>query len=181
MTTLERRSGKDFLTVLSAPGRSPEMPETSDVYGWLIGGWELEVFDYRDDGSVRRGNGQLHVSWVLEGRAVQDIWIMPRLSDRTAAMSKEGNRYGTTLRVWDPGIGAWRALWINPVTGRRDELIGRRIGNDVIQVGTHADGTPIRWIFTEITPASFRWLGEALNPDGRTWRLEAEFHGKRMK
>jgi hypothetical protein len=62
----------------------------------------------------------------------------------------------------------------------RDELIGRRSGKDIVQVGAHADGTPIRWIFSEITPESFRWTGEALNPDGRTWRLEAEFHGRRI-
>jgi hypothetical protein len=60
-------------------------------------------------------------------------------------------------------------------------LIGRRVGNDVVQVGTHSDGTPIRWCFTEITPDSFRWTGEALDPDGRTWRLEAEFLARRMR
>jgi hypothetical protein len=71
--------------------------------------------------------------------------------------------------------------WINPVTGCRDELIGRRSGQDIVQVGTHTDGTPIRWIFTEITPDSFRWTGEALESDGKTWRLEDEFRAKRMR
>jgi len=53
-------------------------------------------------------------------------------------------------------------------------------GKDIVQVGTHADGTPIRWIFTDITPNSFRWTGEALEPDGNTWKLEAEFRAKRV-
>jgi len=67
------------------------------------------------------------------------------------------------------------------VTGRRDELIGRWGGKDVVQVGTHADGTPIRWMFTEIAPDSFRWTGEALQPDGKTWKLEGEFRARRIR
>jgi len=66
------------------------------------------------------------------------------------------------------------------VTGNRDELIGRRSGKEIVQVGTHGNGTPIRWIFTDITPDSFRWTGEALEPDGKTWKLEAEFRARRM-
>ena len=169
-----------FRSALVAPGRSPEIPESADVYGWLVGSWQLEIYDHLPDGTVRRGKGEVHFCWVLEGRAVQDIWIMPPRSERTANLGKAGNRYGTTIRVWDPAIGAWRVTWINPVTGARDELIGRWGGKDIVQVGSHGDGTPIRWSFTDITPNSFRWLGEALNPDGKTWKLEAEFHARRL-
>jgi hypothetical protein len=179
MTTLKKNI--DFLSALSAPGRSIEIPESVDAYGWLIGDWELEVFDYREDGSVRHGNGEVHFGWVLEGRAVQDVWIMPRIAERRAELGKERNRYGTTLRVWDAEIQAWRATWINPVTGRSDELLGRRVGKDIIQIGTHQDGRPIRWNFTEVTDDSFRWTGEVLTSDGQTWKLEAEFHAKRIK
>lgn len=181
MTTFAKENKADFLTLLSAPGRSPEIPESADVYGWLVGDWDLDVFDHREDGTVRRGTGEVHFGWVLEGRAVQDVWIMPRISDRKMGLGKEGNRYGTTLRIWDPKIEAWRATWINPVTGRRDELVGRRVGSEIIQIGTHEDSRPIRWNFTEVTDDSFRWTGEVLNPDGKTWRLEAEFHGRRIK
>ena len=80
-----------------------------------------------------------------------------------------------------PSIQAWRVTWINPVTGGRDELIGRWSGKDIVQLGTHSKGTPIRWTFTEITPDSFRWLGEALQPDGKTWTLEGEFRAKRIR
>ncbi len=106
---------------------------------------------------------------------------MPRRSERTPDTGKLGNRYGTTLRVWDPSIQAWRVTWINPVSGIHNELIGRRVGKDVVQIGTRRDGTPIRWIFTDITPDSFRWLGEALEPDGKTWKLETEFRARRIR
>ena len=106
---------------------------------------------------------------------------MPRRLERSPELGKTNNSYGTTLRVWDENIQAWRVTWSNPVTGAHAELIGRRSGKDIAQVGTDANGAPIRWIFSEITPDSFRWTGEALNPDGKTWKLEGEFRATRMR
>jgi len=47
--------------------------------------------------------GEIHAGWVLQGRAIQDVWIFP------------GAFYGTTLRVYDPGLDAWHILWSDPV------------------------------------------------------------------
>jgi hypothetical protein len=88
--------------------------------------------------------------------------------------------YGTTLRVWDPAMQAWRITWINPVTGHRAEQIGRWSGRDIVQIGTSSNGTPTRWRFMEITPDSFLWIGEALEADGKTWKREGQFHAERM-
>ena len=171
----------NFTSALTARGRSAEIREADDLYGWAIGSWELDVLHYGVDVSALAIKGQAHFGWVLEGRVLQDVWIMPRIADRKLDHGKANNMYGTTLRVWDGSIGAWRITWINPVTGVRDELIGRRSGSDIVQVGRHADGTPIRWSFTEITPDSFRWTGEVLEPDGTTWRLEGEFRARRVR
>ena len=170
MTTIGAETKSGFHSALTAPGRSPEIPESADAYGWLIGSWKLDVFDYSAGPSAApyRSEGEVHFGWVLKGRAVEDVWIMPQ---RTV--------YGVTARVWDPSIQAWRVTWINPVSGVRDELIGRWSGKDIVQIGKHSDGAPIRWIFSEITPDSFRWTGEVLEPDGKTWRLETEFRAKR--
>lgn len=171
-----------FLEAVAAAGRSPEIPETADAYGWLIGSWELDVYRYKAvDVAARRIKGEAHFGWVLEGRGVQDVWIMPRRSERVADLDKTNNMYGTTLRVWDPSIQAWHITWINPVTGHREDQIGRWSGKDVVQIGTRSDGTPTRWRFTEITPDSFHWIGEALQTDGKTWKLEGEFRAKRIR
>src|SRR5262245_38259268 len=182
MNTAKTSNAESFSVALAAPGRAPEIPDSADVYGWLIGSWELQIVHYLVDVTARGLKGETHFGWVLEGRAVQDVWIMrvPPLH-RANEQDKGLSTYGTTLRIWDPLIQAWRVTWVNPVTGSRDELIGRWCGKDIVQVGRHADGTPIRWSFTEITPESFRWLGEALETDGRTWKLEAEFRARRME
>lgn len=37
----------NFATLLHVPCRSPEIPESADIYGWLVGSWELDVLHYR--------------------------------------------------------------------------------------------------------------------------------------
>jgi hypothetical protein len=182
MTTLAHAEKISFLTVLPAPGRSPEIPKSADAYGWLVGSWELDVLRYwATDVSARRIKGEAHFGWVLEGRAVQDVWIMPRLADRSANLDKNMNMYGTTLRIWDPTIEAWRITWRNPAGDHHEDQIGRWSGKDVVQIGTRPDGTTTRWTFTEITADSFHWFGEALEPDGNSWRVEGEFLAKRIR
>jgi len=179
---IEGDQNLDFQAVLAAAGRSREIPESADAYGWLIGSWELDVRRYAGvDVAAHRLKGEAHFGWVLEGRAVQDVWIMPRLSERTADLGKTLNMYGTTLRVWDPSIEAWRITWMNPAGDHYEQQLGRRSGKDVVQIGTRPNGTPTRWRFTEITLDSFHWLGEALERDGKTWKLEGEFLARRMR
>ena len=100
---------------MAAAGRAPQIPESADAYGWLVGSWDLDVRRYWGlDVTAQRIKGEIHFGWVLEGRAVQDVWIMPRRPDRTGDVDKTRNMYGTTLRAWDPTIQAWRITWVNP-------------------------------------------------------------------
>ena len=77
---------------------------------------------------------------MLEGRAIQDVWILP------------GVFYGTTLRVYDPALDAWHILWSDPLKQYYMRQIGRARGNDIVQEGKTDDGVAARWSFTEITP-----------------------------
>ena len=182
MNATQVRQAESFSNLLASSGRSPEIPQSEDVYGWLVGSWELEVVHYKAvNVSTQRIRAEAHFGWALEGRAIQDVWIMPRPAGRTPDLGTTNNMYGTTLRVWDPTIQAWRIHWINPVTGHREQQVGRRIGKDIVQVGARPDNTPTRWRFTEITADSFHWIGEALEPDGHTWKLEGEFRANRIR
>jgi hypothetical protein len=172
----------NFIAMLAAPGRSPDIAESQDAYGWLVGGWELEVLHYRAiDVSEQKIRGEAHFQWVLEGRAIQDVWIMPRSSDRRGNSDRVNNMYGTTLRVWDQAIQAWRIRWLNPVSGHEERQTGKKVGNEIVQIGARSDGTPTRWRFTEVMPNSFRWLGEVLEHNGKIWRLEGEFRACRLE
>jgi hypothetical protein len=139
------------------------------LYGWLIGSWEMDAIMHGDDGTQSRGKGEIHFGWVLEGRAIQDVWILPEVF------------YGTTLRVYDPGIDAWHILWSDPVKQLYMRQIGRARGDDIVQEGVADSGAAVRWSFTEITPDSFHWLGERSLDGGTTWRLQVEFFARRLQ
>jgi hypothetical protein len=190
----EPLAAEPLLGALSARCRAADIGDADDVYGWLVGSWRMRVLHYREDLRAAPLEGEIEFGWVLEGRAVQDVWIMPPRGHRenasrahagagTTAARSDGTHdmYGTTLRIWDPALRAWRVTYLNPATGQRDELIGRRIGNAIVQIGTHADGTPIRWNFTDISRDAFHWTGVALAPDGITWTPEAEFAATRVR
>jgi hypothetical protein len=58
-------------------------------------------------------------------------------------------------------------------------MVGQRRGSDVVQEATAPDGSLMRWSFVDITPDSFRWIGEQSTDNGKTWRLWAEFRLRR--
>jgi hypothetical protein len=181
MLPLEKDPAAVLHEATASARRSPEIPEAEDVYGWLVGSWELEVKRYwAEDVSAERIRGEVHAAWALEGRAIHDVWIMPRRGDRTPKIDKKLNMYGTTLRAWDASIRAWQIFWSNPAGDHFERQIGRRSGNDIVQLGVRPDGTVTRWRFTEIAADSFHWIGEALAADGQTWNVEGEFLATRI-
>ena len=180
MATMEAKVVETVRALVEAHARSSEIPAEHDVYGWLVGSWDLDVRVYwGQDVASKRLRAEAHFAWALEGRAIQDVWIMPRREERSGSLDPMQNMYGTTLRVWDATLKAWRIVWLNPAGQHFEQQIGRRVGAEIVQLGTRPDGTATRWRFTEITSDSFRWLGESLQVDGRTWTLEGEFRARR--
>jgi len=170
-----------FAAALQSDGPAPEVAKGVSVYDWLIGSWTVDVVDLDGDGVQHANRGEWHFAWVLEGRAVQDVWIVPTRAERNEQTPRQNNRYGTTLRVYDASQGVWNITWNNPVSGNVTRLVGRRVGNDVVHEGSDDDGALMRWSFRDITRSSFLWVGERSRDGGRTWVLEAEFRGRRMQ
>src|SRR5215469_2381341 len=109
--------------------------------------------------------------------------MIPRRRDRRAdapTMPVAGNWYGTTLRIFDPALGAWRISWFDPATNNYYQQIGRAVGPDIVQEGVTEMGALSRWTFTEITPRSFHWKGERAADPGTSWRLLVEVFAHRV-
>ncbi|ARQ03039.1 hypothetical protein [Pseudorhodoplanes sinuspersici] len=160
---------ENFVAALQAPGPAADRAAGMSLYGWLIGDWTMDGIVYLDDGTTHRDRGEIHFNWVLEGRAIQDVWIFP------------GVFFGTTLRVYDPGLDAWHILWSDPLKQYYTRQIGRAHGEDIVQEGRNDQGEPIRWRFTKITPDSFHWIGERKSGDVSDWQIQAEFFARRRE
>ena len=48
--------------------------------------------------------GEVHFGWILDGTAIQDVWMGGHVG------SQEVTLFGTTIRFYDPKIDAWEAL-----------------------------------------------------------------------
>ena len=153
---------------LLADQPAPDRAEHMKLYGWLIGAWRMDAMIHQDDGGTHTGQGDIAFGWVLEGRAIQDVWVLP------------GVFHGTTLRVYDPGLDAWHILWSDPVRQLYVSQIGRARGPDIVQEGIGARGENTRWTFSDITPDSFTWRGERSLDGGGSWALQAEFRARRV-
>ena len=140
---------------------------------------------HEEGGATHTHRGEIHAGWVLEGRALQDVWMLPHRAERqpdapTRKLPVTGDWYGTTLRVYDPGIDAWHIFWHNPATQLYTRQIGRARGADIVQEGRHESGALMRWSFTRIKPDSFHWLGEVSADGGASWRLQVEVLARRI-
>src|SRR6187399_855549 len=108
-----------FIETLAATGPHPSLGPHAETYARVIGSWTGELRRYKDGKSVASASVEAHFGWVLEGRAVEDVWITPARADRASSAGAGVNWYGTTLRVCDPATGVWNTVWSDPVSQAR--------------------------------------------------------------
>jgi hypothetical protein len=155
------------LTALAAGGPDPELADKLMLFGQFVGAWDVDLTWHRADGSHDKSRGEWHFGWALNGRAVQDVWIMPGRSQRKPG---EAGEWGTTIRFYDPSIDAWRVAWAGPGRGSLFTFTARPVGEEIVLEGETADGEQMRWIFSEITRDSFHWRSVVSPDSGKTWQ-----------
>jgi hypothetical protein len=159
---------------LGAEGPFPEYEKELALFGQFVGDWDITEARYpRPDGTEHRARGEIHFGWILDGRAVQDVWMT--LDER----SHRAVPAGTTIRFYDPKIRAWHSTWIAPSGNVVQNFIARKVKDEIVLEGMTEEGYPERWIFSEITRASFRWRSEETHDHGKTWILTEEMNVQR--
>lgn len=137
------------------------------LYGQLVGHWKMEAKFNLDEPTPLVGLGEIHFGWILQGQSILDVWHSP------------GVFHGCAVRTFFPERDEWHIHWTSH--GRACiELRGRASGRDIVQQGRAADGTEIRWTFTDISDSFFFWRGERSSPDDGSWVTHAEIAAKRL-
>ena len=165
-----------MIAALQASGPYPDRAAELMLFGQFVGAWDVDVTNIEPDGTKKVLKVEWHFGWVLEGRAVMDVWITPRRSLRTSTDSYE---YGATLRFYDPTIQARRSTWIGPMRHLVRPFIARQIGDEIILEGSFASGILTRWVFSQITPTSFYWRNMESSDEGVTWTIVQEMDARR--
>jgi hypothetical protein len=161
-----------LIDALHVSSPAADLAERLMLFGQFVGSWNLQWFGFDQRAEPSTMSGELHFGWVLGGRAVQDVWIVPGRGQPHAGEPALAF-HGSTIRFYDASIDAWRSTWIEPVNGRVRRFIGRSVDGDIVLVSDE-DEPQLRWRFTDIGPESFRWRGESSRDGGISWELDEE-------
>jgi hypothetical protein len=146
------------------------------------GNFRLDAVVYRADGSKDDKRGFVSAGWVLQGRAIQDVFSLP------------GFFYGSTLRVYDPDLDAWHCHWSDPLDQVYFPMTARAQGGEIINEGPEPESlarvygikpnaersAALRWIFSGITRSTFRWRSER-SLDRENWHVQREYFARRQQ
>jgi hypothetical protein len=166
---------------LVAEGPHPAHAEALMLFGQFVGEWDFDWAAYDEDGEqTMTERGEWIFGWALEGRAVQDVWIIPERGRRGRPGGPEGE-YGTTIRFYDPHRDVWLVTWNGPIGGVRRTFGARRSGDEIVLEGRTEDGLPMRWVFSQIEVDSFSWRSTSSGDGGETWRLREEMRVRRKR
>jgi len=166
------KSPKEWnLEGLPAHGPASDLRDDLRLFGQFVGDWD--IVERRSPLTRLRAPGEVHFNWILDGRAVQDVW--GSLDPKTGRLIP----WGTTIRYYDPDLGAWRSTWIAPRQKVVRRFIGRRVGRELVLQEEGRGLRTERWVFSDIRPDSFRWYALKRSRPRGPWRKVEEMKIKR--
>lgn len=137
------------------------IPEEYDWYAPLIGDWDFDYYDAPESSQPRHVIGEWLFRKILEGSIVQDIFICPSRTERITNPQEDGE-YGVALRKFN-----FDEKCYNMVYSTKDYMIhvNWRKENDKL-IGTVQEVPDNQFIFSDITPDSFKWTNIQIQDDG---------------
>jgi hypothetical protein len=164
-----------FSEALVSSQKNPSIPEDRNYFGQFVGEWDFDWYEGKREDAKRHVKGEWIFSWVLDGTAVQDVFICPSRAERLTNPQPDGE-YGTTIRFYNPNTGAWDIFY--GCTGEASRLEARKEKDEIVL--TEVQERKMKWIFSEITENSFHWRHMRAE-DGQNWEVRCEFFAVRRK
>jgi hypothetical protein len=165
-----------LISTMQAAGPHPSLGANASAFARLVGAWDVAYTDVLKDGKVTHRTGQFIFAWVLDGRALQDFWVV----DPT--LTRKDREVYTEVFYFDAKSSTWSEVSIDPQEGSIANFRGSANEDDRVVLESK-DLVPMqlrRWSFSEIRPDSFVFHDEASKDDGKTWMLKAEYRMTRQ-
>ena len=164
---------RDIFGVLPALGPHPSLGHHADLFGRFVGTWDADYSFIAADGSVRHKRGEVLFGWILDGYAIQDIFLSYP-DDSSGERKMVGG-----IRYVDPRTDRWTVMFVAPGFNVAIRMEGGAEEDRIVLRGRDPDGVELRWSFNDIQADSFVWRGEVSHDGGRTWRVDEEHHMRR--
>lgn len=172
-------SSSMFAALAAAADQPNALPaDKLRLFGQFVGVWAIDVLYHGLDGETCRIDGEWRFRWMLDGRAIHDVWVAPR---RTSGPIEEDlcSDHGAMLRFYDAKIDAWRATPLGPARTGAESFVAREVGDEIVIEGATDTGSAARWIFSQITPQSFHWRALESSDGWQTERCVQEMLARR--
>lgn len=171
----------EFAKALISTSPADELKNKMNLFGQFVGEWDFEWAWFGDGNGVdaAKVKGEWLFSWILDGTAVQDVWICPSREERLKN-SYSYTEYGTSIRFYNPENDEWDITYgnIHSVTNLK---VIQKSENTITLEARHIPDHGMRWVFSEITENSFLWQNTRSDDGGATWRVQGEMRVKRRK
>lgn len=161
----------EFERALLSVDKNPIIPEECDWYAPLIGDWK---FDYSEPGG-RKLKGEWFFRRVLDGTAIEDIFICPSRETREQNLQPDGE-YGVAVRMYNQANRCYDMTYICGKYTKRLE-VRREQGKIVCTV---LDDPMEKWVFQAVEEATFHWQNVRVL-EGGEWRVNCEVFASRIR
>ena len=166
----------DFINALASESPHRELKEKLNLFGQFVGEWDFDWVYGKGTPDESHTPGEWLFSWILEGAAIQDVFICPSRKERICNPHPNGE-YGTTVRFYNPSKDTWNACYGG--YGYMHILEGKQVGNQIIMINKDQSDGLNQWVFSDVTPTSFHWQNRTSYDDGATWRVNGELFARR--
>jgi len=166
----------DFSNALICNSCKVDLQDKLSLFGQFVGEWKFEKIIEKGTQNEKRITGEWIFSWILDGTAIQDVFITPTRKEREKGAVPH-DEYGTTIRFYNLATDAWDMYY--GILGTTQVLEGKQVGDQII-VKCKSESTGLmQQTFSNITPSSFSWLVQRSNDNGDTWNDALEVTAQR--
>ncbi len=166
---------ESFSEALISGQKSQSIPDEMNLFVQFVGEWDFDWYDRKNDPVGRPAKGEWIFSWVLNGSAIQDVFICPSRAERSTSCQLD-SEYGTTIRIFNQISKAWDVFY--GCTNEAARLEARKEKDEVVL--TEINGKRMKWIFSEITENSFHWR-HIRTDDGQNWHIRSELFATKRR
>jgi len=168
----------DFSNALICDTCKDDLRDKLSLFGQFVGEWEFEGVIGKGTPEEKVVHGEWIFSWILDGTAIQDVFICPSRKECEKNPVTDAE-YGTTVRFYNQSTDAWDMFY--GLSGSTHFLEGRQVGEQIIVKDKNESEGLTQWVFSDITPSSFHWQNKKSNDDGATWIISFELSASRKQ
>lgn len=155
--------------------KTGKIPVEYDWFAPLIGDWDFDYYDSYDKDVLRHVKGEWIFRRILEGAGIEDLFICPSRGTRLYNAQPDGE-YGVALRMFNEKKKCYDMVY----TCDRYMISLEFKYEDNKLIGTVLDNECSKWVFSDITNATFHWQNVTVLEDG-SWKINSNVYAKRKE